>query len=188
LPSEIKSKKSEHGWTQPQGVRLRKVENGNMKMKTSIQGTVLTAACLLLASSNQTHAIEGLELSLQCSNVVLSWPCKNDGSESFIVQYRRTLDPSTPWQTLTSSLNAQYGSSVTYFVHENVVTNADCGGDSLLGMESRDSLTRELTYFDWGVPLATPADGTGVLCRSPFTRRALISPISLFLIRRFLIG
>lgn len=131
-------------------------------MKTSIQGTVLTAACLLLASSSQSHAIEGLQLSLQCSNVVLSWPCLDDGSESFIVQYRRTLDPSTPWQILTSSLYAQSGTNMTYFVHENVVTNADCGGgDSFAAMGSEDSSTKELTYFDWGVPLATPADGTG---------------------------
>lgn len=51
---------------------------------------------------------------------------------------------------------------MTYFVHENVVTNADCGGgDSFAAMGSEDSSTKELTYFDWGVPLATPADGTG---------------------------
>lgn len=133
----------------------------DLVMKKALQRTVFTAACLLLASSNQSHAIQGLKLSLQCSNVVLSWPCLDDGSETFIVQYRRTLDPNTPWQILTSSLYSQSGTDMTYFVHENVVTNADCGGDSLAAMESRDSSSRELTYFDWGVPLATPADGTG---------------------------
>lgn len=131
-------------------------------MKASVQGTVLIGTCLLLASSTQSFAIEGLRLSVQCSNVVLSWPCQSDASESYIVQYRPSLAPGTPWQTLTSSLYSEQGTNTAYFVHENIVTNADCGGgDSFAAMEGRDPLTRELACFDWGVPLATRSDGTG---------------------------
>jgi hypothetical protein len=86
----------------------------------------ISIAICLLASAIQSFAIEGLKLSLQCSNVVLSWPSV-DG-EIYIVQYRPTLDVATPWQTLTSSLPADVGTNLTFFVHSNIVQNPNCGG------------------------------------------------------------
>ena len=93
-------------------------------MKSIKQVIVGTAALLLLASAVHTFAIEGLKLSLQCSNVVLS--CPSIEGEIFIVQYRPTLDPNTPWVTLTSSLPADSGTNLTYFVHSNIVLHPNC--------------------------------------------------------------
>lgn len=97
----------------------------------SIKHKIIGAVAVIFTSAAHTLAIEGLNLSLQCSNVVLSWPSTND--EIYIVQYRPTLDPSTPWQTLTSSLPADLGTNLTFFVHSNIVQNPNCSG-SLAGM------------------------------------------------------
>lgn len=135
--------------------------------KGVLRRTALIAitAGLLLTPVLRTHAIEGLKISLQCSNVVLSWPCRDDGSESFIVQYRQTLDPNTPWQTLTSLLYADYGTNMAYFVHSNIVQypNCDEGGSFAAMAESNEysSSTKKHDPLDLGVPLATRADGSG---------------------------
>jgi hypothetical protein len=133
-----------------------------LNMKIIRKGALLLTAAVLLASNIHTFAIEGLQLSLQCSNVVLSWPCLDDGSETFIVQYRQTLDPGTPWQTLESYLYSVWGTNMMYYVHSGVVQNPNCGGDSLNAMKSSESsAARAFSPFDLGVPLATRADGTG---------------------------
>ena len=141
---------------------VRNVSGKNMK--TITKGVIITAA-VLLASNLHTFAIEGLKLSVQCSNVVLSWPCLDDGSETFIVQYRQTLDPGTPWQTLTTSHFAEFGTNVTYYVHSNIVQNPVCGGGgsfaAMAESGSGDTSTKAFSFFDWGVPLAMRADGSG---------------------------
>lgn len=98
-----------------------------MKITTKI--TIGTAAFMLLTTLH-TFAIEGLQISVQCSNVFLSWPSTND--EIFIVQYRPTLDSSTPWQTLTASWAADTATNRTVFVHSNIVQFPNCGGDSMM--------------------------------------------------------
>src|SRR4051794_4873813 len=92
-----------------------------------IRQGVIGAVALLLASAVQSFAIEGLQLSLECSNVVLSWPSVE--GETYIVQYRPTLDVSTPWQTLTSSLPADVGTNLTFFTHSNVVQYPNCSSN-----------------------------------------------------------
>lgn len=94
-------------------------------MKT-LRNAVIGAATGFLLSAFHTFAIEGLALSVQCSNVVLSWPSVE--GKTYIVQYRPTLDADTPWRTLTSSLPADVGTNLTVFVHSNIVQQADCGG------------------------------------------------------------
>jgi len=83
---------------------------------------VIATATAILASNVNTFAIEGLTISVQCPNVVLGWP-SNPG-ENYIVQWRPTLDLSTPWVTLTNSLPADWSTNWTFFVHSNVV---QCG-------------------------------------------------------------
>ena len=75
------------------------------------------------------HAIEGLKLKIVCPDVVLSWPSVT--GQVYIVQYRPTLDPITPWQTLTNSLPARIGTNTTLFVHSNRV---DCPPGQVFGM------------------------------------------------------
>jgi hypothetical protein len=113
---------------------------------------------LSFASAISSFAIEGLHISVQCSNVVLSWPSA-DG-ETYIVQYRKTLDPSDGWQTLTSSLPAVSGTNVTSFVHSNAVQNpCNCGGS--FGSMSSGQNTLASAAPMAPVPMAIPANGSG---------------------------
>src|ERR1035441_5834586 len=94
-------------------------------MKMTKQG-IVGAAMLLLMSAANTFAIEGLTISVQCSNVVLSWP--SAPGQNYIVQYRPTFDPGSPWVTLTSSWQADPTTNITFFVHSNIVQDPNCGG------------------------------------------------------------
>ena len=77
-------------------------------------GIILTAG-LLFASAVHTLAIEGIKLSIQSSNVVLSWPSTN--IETYLVQYRSALDLNSPWQTLVDNLSAASDTNLTSFQH-----------------------------------------------------------------------
>ena len=149
---------------------------------------IIGAVGLLFASTVHTFAIENLQLFLQCSNVVLYWPSTND--ETYIVQYRPTLDPGDTWQTLTSSLPADVGTNLTFFVHSNVVLNPNCGGGGSYAMMSpgggvaaMSSMVREVSQPSG--PMVMAADGTGAavpLAIFPpgfdFSRNIIIDPIS----------
>lgn len=112
------------------------------------------AAVLILAS--EACAVEGLTISVRSSNVVLGWP--SAPNETYIVQYRPSLDPSAPWVTLTNSLPADGSTNWTTFVHSNVVpaafisTNGGGGGggspppvQSALQSSSRTNLSASAT-------------------------------------------
>jgi|SRR5665213_2402977 len=135
-------------------------ENSTKPMK-SIKRTILTAAILLSASTTQTFAIEGLQISLVCSNVVLSWP--SDPSETYMVQYRQTLNATDTWQTVALDLPADPTTNVTFFVHTNVVQNPSCGcgGSSFAAMNASRTLAMSATEPIAPVPMAIPADGSG---------------------------
>jgi len=107
----------------------------------------------------QALAIEGLKISVQSTNAVLSWP--SDSSETYIVQYRNTLDATDSWQTLVDLYPAFSGTNQTTFVHSNQVSfaaniaesssgNSFAAGAALMQMQSLPP-----------VPLAIPAGGTG---------------------------
>lgn len=72
----------------------------------------------LLVSNENVSAIEGLQISVQGSNVFLSWPSTN--TETYIVQYRQTLNATDSWVTLTNDYPAS-DSNFTFFVHSNIV-------------------------------------------------------------------
>jgi hypothetical protein len=63
-------------------------------MKLLKQGTLLAGLAALVASSTSILAIEGLQISVQCPDVVLGWP--STPGENYIVQWRPTLNLSTP--------------------------------------------------------------------------------------------
>jgi hypothetical protein len=92
-------------------------------MKNCIRSTV-GAGVIIFFSAIHTFAIEGLKLSIHCPDVWLSWPSIE--GETYIVQYRETLQTNTPWTTLTNTLPAESGTNLTVFVHSNHV---DCPGE-----------------------------------------------------------
>ena len=81
-------------------------------MKT-LQGISGIITCLLLSSASQTFAIEGLKVSVQSSNVTLSWPSTN--GETYVVQSRQSLNTNAAWMTLTNSLPPASGTNLTSF-------------------------------------------------------------------------
>lgn len=97
-------------------------------MRKLCQGFTFGLAALLLATTS-SPAIEGLKLQIVCPDVVLTWPSVE--GQNYVVQYRPTLDPITPWQTLTNSLAAIPGTNQTFFVHSNRV---DCPTGQSFGM------------------------------------------------------
>jgi len=74
-----------------------------------IVGCVL--ACCLSLLTLQTFAIEGLQVSVQSSNAVLSWPSLTN--ETYIAQYRSNL-MATAWLTLTDDYPASLTSNLTF--------------------------------------------------------------------------
>jgi hypothetical protein len=93
-----------------------------MKTNGSLIGRLIVGcalACSLTSFTTQSFAIEGMQVSIQSSNVVLSWP--SDPSETYVVQYRPSLLSTNGWQTLTNSLAAATDTNITYFVHSNSV-------------------------------------------------------------------
>ena len=91
------------------------------------QGVIVTAIALI-ASTFHTLAIEELKISVECPNVILSWPSVE--GELYIVQHRPTLDTNTPWVTLTNTLPAAIATNRTAFIHAGVVTG--CSGESAM--------------------------------------------------------
>jgi hypothetical protein len=102
-----------------------------MYMNKFRQG-LLGAFVLWLSANSAVFAIEGLQVSVQNTNVVLSWP--SDPSETYVIQYRSSLTSTDGWQTLTASWPADVSSNLTFFVHTNGVnygystTNSGSGG------------------------------------------------------------
>jgi len=113
-------------------------------MKTTKQG-IIGALTLLLASAAPTLAIEGLKIAVVCPDVVLSWPSTSTNGETYIVQYRPTLDTNDTWVTLTNSLPATSGTNWTSFVHSNMV---DCPPGQIFGMMSSGGGSGESSLLD----------------------------------------
>ena len=133
-------------------------------MNTNKSRAIATAVCLLFATAVHTYAIEGLQLFLQCSNVVLTWPSVE--GETYIVQYRPTLDTNSTWETLASSLPAEIGMTNTTFVHSNAVIMAVCdGGGSFATMSyggNETSLTATIVEDDTPTePVVISTNGVG---------------------------
>src|SRR5579872_2629092 len=93
-------------------------------MKVTLK-VVTTLTAVLLASILQSTAIEGLQLSVQCTNVVLTWPSVE--GETYIIQARTDIGTNGAWVFLTNSYPAASGTNMTCFVHTNVVAHPVCG-------------------------------------------------------------
>lgn len=126
--------------------RLRGRNRKQQTMKTiqgsirAVIGTVLTCGMIQCAS-----AIEGLQLFLQCSNVVLTWPSV-DG-DSYIVRRRADLSTNSSWTCLTNSYPATSGTNITVFTDYGIVSNANCSGSggAPLAMHMSTMLTTSQT-------------------------------------------
>ena len=117
---------------------------------------IMTLA-IMLASDLNARALEGLKLSVQGCNVVLCWPSLP--GQNYIVQYRPSLDPGTPWRTLTNAYPAAWTTNRTVFVHSNAVQYPKGGSGSLAVKSLTQAPAASLTAS--ALPKVMPADGTG---------------------------
>ena len=119
-----------------------------MKVKRNINIAVMA---LLLTSSAYTHAIVGIGIERQCTNIVVSWP--STGSEHYLIQHRPTLDPSTPWTNLTNNYPANSTNRTTFTVYGVTPPCSGGGGSSMMaGSGSSGSSV--------GWPKVMPKDGS----------------------------
>ena len=79
----------------------------------------LAFTALFLASAFEGFAVNVVHLSVIGDDVVLRWP--SEPEQTFIIFYRPTLDPSTPWTALELAYAAAEGTNTTY-VHGGIVT------------------------------------------------------------------
>ncbi|HVU27046.1 MAG TPA: hypothetical protein VHG71_04840 [Verrucomicrobiae bacterium] len=114
----------------------------------------------LLISIENSLAIEGLQLSVQSSNVVLSWPSTN--IETYLVQYRQTLNATDSWVTLTNYYPAS-SSNFTFFVHSNIVQypSISGGGTNGGGLPPMPQLQMSGISAKPSVPMVKPKNGSG---------------------------
>jgi hypothetical protein len=130
----------------------------------TIKRNALIASAFLSLSTFHAFAIEGLQLSVQSSNVVLSWPSVDDGSETYLIQYRPTLSPDSSWLTLTDYFAAVQNTNITFFIHSNIVQYPDggLGGGGGSPPEPGMMMNHSVAASKPSVPMVIPADGSGV--------------------------
>ncbi|MGH7951235.1 MAG: hypothetical protein ACREFE_04865 [Limisphaerales bacterium] len=116
---------------------------------------LLVIVALLFTFAAPVFAIEGLQLSIQSSNAILSWPSSQTNGETFIVQYRQTLSATDSWQTLTDDLAAATDTNLTFFTNFNNVQYPAVGDDGTNG--GGDISPMDLS----DEPMAKPANGSG---------------------------
>jgi len=88
----------------------------------------MIAIALLLTGVAGLQAVGDLQISLQGTNVVLSWASTN--SDYYLVQYSTNLHSSHPWQTLTNWMPGSDGTN-TVFVHSGAFQLPTASPDSL---------------------------------------------------------
>jgi hypothetical protein len=123
---------------------------------------IITALAGLLATRINTFAIEGIHLSVQSSNVILSWPSTNNG-ESYVIQYRQTLSTTDAWQTLADYYSPASDTNITFYTNFNAVQKIFSYGDSSFAALSSSQNIMALAPAESvaPVPMAIPADGSG---------------------------
>jgi hypothetical protein len=72
----------------------------------------------LLFSCHSGLAVTGVSLTVEGNDVYLQWP--SEVGQTFIICYRPSLDPSTPWRVLDEAYAASVENETTY-VHADVV-------------------------------------------------------------------
>jgi hypothetical protein len=116
------------------------------------------ALCVaLLVSGFTSHAITNSAIAVSGTNLVLSWP--SFGYESYLVQYRQTLDPADSWSCFTNAYHANSTNRTTLTIYGAVPGRAGVNGGSFASQAAvGNSYNSALVSTG---PLATPADGSG---------------------------
>ena len=94
-----------------------------MKKITAVLSVVLSGFCYSL------HALTNTAIAVSGTNIVLSWP--SYGYESYLIQYRQTLNATDSWSNLTNAYPANSTNRTTYTLYGLVPPpNTNSGGGS----------------------------------------------------------
>jgi hypothetical protein len=111
-----------------------------------------------------SYAITNTTIAVSGTNLVLSWP--SHGYESYLIQYRQTLDATDAWTTLANAYPANSTNRTTFTLYgivpppnTNNGTGGGGGGAPLPNGFSAGSLSAR--HGGTAVPLVMPADGSG---------------------------
>lgn len=124
-----------------------------------IRIAIISAFAVLLLSTSRTVAVVDQRFEIQNTNLVLSWPSPG-GYQEYMIQYRTTLDPSTPWTVLTNNYFANSTNRTTYTI-VGVVPPAPSGGGGGGGSTNPPPSPMSASLAEPTEPMATRADGTG---------------------------
>jgi hypothetical protein len=127
-------------------------------MKTFIL-IIIATAILLFVAAVPSFAVDGLQVSVQDADATLTWPSKE--GETFVVQYRHTLDPSDSWQTLAPAWPAAAGTNVTSYVHYGIVQYPPAGSGGGTNGGNISPFPFNSMAMSAPMPLVMPANGTG---------------------------
>ena len=108
----------------------------------------------LLVSGFTSHAITNSAIAVSGTNIVLSWP--SFGYESYLVQYRQTLDPTDSWSVLTNAYHANSTNRTTLTLRGAVTAPGGSGGQFMMMSSSMNASSLMASG-----PLAIPLDGSG---------------------------
>jgi hypothetical protein len=131
-----------------------KTENKTMKAAKIIGRLIVgcVLACCLSHFTLQTFAIEGLRVSVQSTNAVLSWPSDYTSADTYLIQSCSNLTTSS-WTILSDNVYPDYGTNITYFVDTNPVVypaSISGGGSTNGGVSIDPNNTNNTTGFSGG--------------------------------------
>ncbi len=116
----------------------------NQKLFRLVVGSAL--AYYLFSFTQKTFAIEGLSIAVPSTNAVLSWP--SDSSETYIIQYRHTLDATDSWSTLADYYPADSSTNITHYIDTNPLdygSGGSGGGSFSMSMSSSGSSSSRMS-------------------------------------------
>jgi hypothetical protein len=130
-----------------------------LRLMKRIRLAAISGYALLLLSTHPALGVVDQGLEIQGTNLVLSWPSLG-GYQEYMIQYRPTLDPSTPWTVLTNNYFANSTNRTTCTLL-GVVPQApsEAGGGGGNSDSPRSPMGAALAQPT--EPMATPANGTG---------------------------
>lgn len=111
----------------------------------------------LLVSGSTSHAITNTAIAVSGTNIVLSWP--SFGYESYLVQYRQTLDPTDSWSCVTNAYPANSTNRTTFTIYGVVPPPPGGNGGSFAAMTVSGNRFNSIPMATG--PLASPTDGSG---------------------------
>lgn len=114
---------------------------------------VVSAAALVICCCSTSQAITNSAIAVSGTNIILSWP--SFGYESYLVQYRQTLNPDDSWSCLTNAYHANSTNRTTLTLY-GAVTESGGNGGSFTAMTAGESAYDSMAAG----PLAVPVDVT----------------------------